>query len=93
MTSTPHRVIQRRNANNLRISMPYFYDPAFDTPMNSILNKLSEDIQKEVAVKRKLGELSASQRWDKVDPTLFEGTYGEYLKNKIKLSSAILINY
>jgi isopenicillin N synthase-like dioxygenase len=83
LTSTPHRVIQRQGADNLRISMPYFYDPSFDTPMTSILSKLSEDIQKDVAARRKLGEWSASQRWDQIDPTKFQGTYGDYLKNKI----------
>ena len=83
LTSTPHRVIQRQGADNLRISMPYFYDPSFDTPMSSILSKLSEDIQKDVAARRKLGEWSASQRWDHIDPTKFQGTYGDYLKNKI----------
>lgn len=63
--------------------MPYFYDPNFDTPMKSILHNLSDEIQKSVSERRRLGELSASQRWDNADPTLFQGTYGEYLKNKI----------
>lgn len=80
-TSTPHRV-KRRNADNLRISFPYFYDPTFDTPMNSILSSLSDDIQKDVAARKKLGEWSSS-RWDGEIPTNFEGTYGEYLQKKI----------
>lgn len=82
-TSTPHRVIQRLDTDNLRISMPYFYDPNFDTQMSSVLPKLSDEIQKSVSARRKLGELSANQRWDNSDPTQFQGTYGDYLKNKI----------
>jgi polar amino acid transport system ATP-binding protein len=65
--STPHRV--RNPAGTARLSYPFFFDPGF-----------------EVQVKRlpHTGPATeATDRWDRANPHAFEGTYGEYLLNKV----------
>lgn len=71
--ATPHRVLQRINANTGRISMPYFFDPSFDASMIPMFSKPqgSEGVDRQAT------------RWDKMDPTLFHGTYGQYLLKKV----------
>lgn len=71
--ATPHRVLQRVGATEGRISMPYFFDPSFDSSMKSMVN--IENIPRSNDV--------LHSRWDKMDPTLFEGTYGQYLLKKV----------
>jgi isopenicillin N synthase-like dioxygenase len=77
--ATPHRVLQRLNAENGRISMPYFFDPSFDAEMKSMVPFFG----KEVIVPDEETERRVAARWDKLDPTLFQGTYGNYLLKKV----------
>jgi isopenicillin N synthase-like dioxygenase len=73
--ATPHRVLQRVNATQGRISMPYFFDPSFDSEMVSV-------VLQEEASQAQHQERIAS-RWDKLDPLAFKGSYGQYLLNKV----------
>jgi isopenicillin N synthase-like dioxygenase len=85
--ATPHRVLQRLNATSNRVSMPYFFDPSFDSKMNSMLPFMSEADQRivaeRVALKTANPDLILTDRWDRMDPSMFQGTYGEYLMKKI----------
>ena len=47
--------------------------------MTSITHLLSPEDQAKAKENRQL----CSQRWDKRDPSAFEGTYGEYLVSKV----------
>lgn len=82
--ATPHRVLQRTNTTVNRISMPYFFDPSFDTQLQSMVPYMTESDQRIIAEKaeRERGTAAAT-RWDRLDPTMFHGTYGEYLMKKI----------
>ncbi len=71
--ATPHRVLQRVGATEGRISMPYFFDPSFDSSMKPMVTIDHIPRSKDVL----------NSRWDKMDPTLFEGTYGQYLLKKV----------
>jgi isopenicillin N synthase-like dioxygenase len=77
--ATPHRVLQRINAETGRISMPYFFDPSFDSEMRSMVPFFGKDIK----IPSTESEKRVSARWDKLDPTLFQGTYGSYLLKKV----------
>lgn len=89
--ATLHRVKQRRNESNLRISMPYFFDPSYDSVMASIISE--EDYINFINENKKLDGIQSKLshnieernklRWDNMDPQLFKGTYGQYLKRKI----------
>lgn len=68
--STPHRV--KNVTNNNRYSYPFFFDPNFDAKLNPI----------------NLGHLNHSftttqKRWDNSNIHDFEGTYGDYILNKV----------
>jgi isopenicillin N synthase-like dioxygenase len=65
--STPHRVLNRSNRN--RISLPFFFDPNFDAEIQPIVSFNVGDDKEE--------------RWDKASVHEFQGTYGEYLLNKV----------
>lgn len=82
--ATPHRVLQRTNATTNRVSMPYFFDPSFDTQLQSMVPYMTEADRQIIAerAEREKGSAAAT-RWDHLDPTLFHGTYGEYLMKKI----------
>lgn len=68
--STPHRVLNETGKE--RYSFPFFFDPNFDAKMNNIdLNHLSNTQQKQV------------NRWDNTNLQDFNGTYGEYILNKV----------
>ena len=69
--STPHRVQNRGDA--LRLSLPFFFDPSWDARVHPI-EGLQVDADRTAAV---------SERWDGADPLLFEGTYGEYLWERV----------
>jgi isopenicillin N synthase-like dioxygenase len=66
--STPHRV--RNRTDRGRLSFPFFLDPSWDATVPPL------------ALGDEAGPPPA--RWDGSDPTLFEGTYGEYLTAKVR---------
>jgi len=67
--STPHRVLNTSGQN--RLSFPLFFDPNFNSKIASIKNADGEMYSASI------------ERWDKADIHVFEGTYGEYLLEKI----------
>jgi isopenicillin N synthase-like dioxygenase len=69
--STPHRV--RNTSREERISMAFFFDPAWDAAVVPIPDTVSEGGAAE----------SSHARWDGADPLAFTGTYGEYLLSKV----------
>ena len=80
--ATPHRVKPRIDANSGRISMPFFFDPAFDSYMSSVYMELSEELKQLAIENRQHG--NKKRRWDNLDLRQYEGTtYGEYLMMKV----------
>jgi isopenicillin N synthase-like dioxygenase len=69
--STPHRV--RNRALRDRLSFPFFFDPGFFSRVQPI------DIPQHVAP-----STDATDRWDGANIHAFEGTYGDYLLNKVR---------
>ena len=69
--STPHRV--KCPTTKDRLSFPFFFDPNFNAEVKAIqgldVHKLQGDDYQE--------------RWDKVSVHQFNGTYGDYLLNKV----------
>jgi isopenicillin N synthase-like dioxygenase len=68
--STPHRV--RNPAPRDRLSFPFFFDPGFFTRVQPI------DIPGQTAL-----EDDKATRWDQASVHAFQGTYGDYLLNKV----------
>ena len=66
--STPHRV--RNLSQHNRLSFPFFFDPNF----NAIVRSL--ELEGPVRDNR-------ADRWDRASVHDFEGTYGDYLLNKV----------
>jgi isopenicillin N synthase-like dioxygenase len=66
--STPHRVQNR--ARRDRLSLPFFFDPNFHAEVRPI------DLRKTVADDK-------DERWDRASVHAFQGTYGEYILNKV----------
>ena len=66
--STPHRVLN--TSEKSRLSFPLFFDPDFDAIVKPIagLQHSNPDYK---------------DRWDKMDVYNYEGTYGEYLTQKV----------
>lgn len=66
--STPHRV--RNLSGRARMSMPLFFDPGFDAAIEPIEHglEISDD---------------AGERWDQASVHAFQGTYGDYLLEKV----------
>lgn len=94
--ATPHRVVQRANAVKSRLSMPYFFDPDFQSDMLSMVPFMSHENREAVAARHRQQEqqesesgshinsnTNANSRWDKADPALFKGRYGDYLMSKV----------
>jgi hypothetical protein len=52
--------------------MPFFFDPAFDAVLQPI-----------PGVKRRMIADARGDRWDGLDLTAVEGTYGDYLLGKV----------
>ena len=80
--STPHRV--RNPAPRDRLSFPFFFDPNFFAPVRPIALAAP-------AIPRD----DRDERWDRASVHAFEGTYGDYLLNKVakvfpELRSAVL---
>jgi isopenicillin N synthase-like dioxygenase len=67
--STPHRV--RNPAPRDRLSLPLFFDPGFFTRVQPI------DLPGEAPPD------DQAERWDRVSVHAFQGTYGDYLLNKV----------
>jgi len=67
--STPHRV-QNLSTNN-RLSFPFFFDPNFNIEVKPI--ELNDVVVND----------DQSDRWDKASVHKFDGTYGDYLLNKV----------
>lgn len=68
--STPHRV--RNTSRRGRLSFPFFFDPGFDAPLRPLpLGHLP------------LPSLQQQERWDQADLQAVEGTYGQYVLNKV----------
>lgn len=68
--STPHRVRNPLPWN--RLSFPFFFDPNFFAAVKPI--ELPEQLAKPD---------DHAERWDKASVRLFQGTYGDYLLNKV----------
>lgn len=66
--STPHRV--RNLSGRDRLSFPFFFDPNFNAQIAPLA--LDQAVRDDRA-----------ERWDKASVHEFQGTYGEYLLNKI----------
>jgi isopenicillin N synthase-like dioxygenase len=66
--STPHRV--RNLSRRDRLSFPFFFDPNFNAEV------------KPLALPRTAGD-APGERWDGASVHDFQGTYGEYLLNKV----------
>src|SRR4051794_37977609 len=80
--STPHRV--RNPAPRARLSLPFFFDPNFFARMRPL------DLPGVAATPD-----DRDERWDRASVHAFEGTYGDYLLNKVgkvfpELRSAVL---
>lgn len=70
--STPHRV---KNVNGHdRLSFPLFFDPDFMAPMQPL---------PVVATDAALRDADKAERWDAASVHDFEGTYGDYLLDKV----------
>ena len=68
--STPHRV--RNPAPRARVSFPFFFDPGFFARVRPI------DLPAE-----QIPEDDKATRWDGASVHTFQGTYGDYLLNKV----------
>jgi isopenicillin N synthase-like dioxygenase len=68
--STPHRVLN--SSGRGRLSFPLFFDPDFDA-----------DLRPLPSLARCGTDSAAEQRWDNADLQAFEGTYGDYLMEKV----------
>ena len=67
--STPHRVLNRSGAD--RLSFPLFLDPGWGVEV------------KPIPIASGGAPARPNPRWDNADPSLFEGTYGEYVLSKV----------
>ena len=68
--STPHRVRNRVPRN--RLSFPFFFDPNFFARIHPIdIHGLAAPADDQ------------AERWDRASVHVFEGTYGDYLLNKV----------
>ena len=68
--STPHRV--RNPAPRDRLSFPFFFDPNFFARVQPI------DLPDQAVVAD-----DQAERWDRASVHAFQGTYGDYLLNKV----------
>ncbi|MGC3971256.1 MAG: 2-oxoglutarate and iron-dependent oxygenase domain-containing protein [Pirellulales bacterium] len=68
--STPHRV--RNLTNRHRLSFPFFFDPNFFADVRPIELPSGETAPDD-----------RGTRWDKSSVHIFQGTYGDYLLNKV----------
>jgi isopenicillin N synthase-like dioxygenase len=69
--STPHRV--RSHASRSRVSLPFFFDPGWDTKVLPIESPRTD-----------AEERNRRERWDGASVFDFGGTYGDYLLGKVQ---------
>jgi len=67
--SVPHRVTVNTSGRD-RLSIPLFFDPDFDTRIEPVPGAAA-------------GQDDSGRRWDGANLQAFQGTYGEYVTNKI----------
>ncbi len=72
--STPHRV--RNESGRSRVAMPFFFDPGWDARVEPLDVARADEMGRD-----EVGAVPT--RWDDADPTLFDGTYGEYVLSKV----------
>lgn len=58
----------RNVSSQLRLSFPLFFDPGWSVRVTRLI----------------ASEGAGRRRWDREDPLLFEGTYGEYLMSRVR---------
>ena len=68
--STPHRVLNASGRD--RLSFPFFFDPNFNAEIRPIEALASHQFQDD-----------RHERWDRASVHDFQGTYGDYLLNKV----------
>jgi isopenicillin N synthase-like dioxygenase len=68
--STPHRVLNL--APRDRLSFPVFFDPNFHAEIQPIVELADHEVEED-----------RHQRWDQASVHEFQGTYGDYLLNKV----------
>jgi isopenicillin N synthase-like dioxygenase len=68
--STPHRV--RNSSGRSRYSYPFFFDPNFHSRVELLPIVQSDRVRDD-----------SNERWDRANPHAFDGTYGDYLLNKV----------
>ncbi len=71
--STPHRVVSPHRRG--RLSFPFFFDPGWDARVESLVGADSTDPA--------IAGPGNHPRWDGTSVHDFEGTYGEYLTQKV----------
>ena len=79
----PYRYLQRIGATASRLSFPYFYDPSFDAEMISIVPFLRGHWKERQEMLYQTRSLVSQERWDRKDPSQFNGKYGDYLLGKV----------
>ena len=87
MRATPHRVRRRDGADvsQGRLSMPFFFDPNFDSLMTSVYDQLSDDLKAVAESNRRDSFKNKNKRWDNINLKEYEGTtYGDYLLMKVR---------
>jgi isopenicillin N synthase-like dioxygenase len=68
--STPHRV--RNSSGKARLSWPFFFDPNFHAEVKPV-----------PAAANAQARTGAEDRWDRANVHAFQGTYGDYLLQKV----------
>jgi isopenicillin N synthase-like dioxygenase len=68
--STPHRVLNTSGKG--RFSFPFFFDPNFNAQLEPVPLEHPSTVEDD-----------ADERWDKSSVHAFEGTYGDYLLDKV----------
>jgi isopenicillin N synthase-like dioxygenase len=74
--STPHRA--RNDSGRSRVSMPFFFDPGWTSRVERL-----QVAARPGAIDSPRPDAPALERWDGADPTLFDGTYGDYVLTKV----------
>lgn len=81
LRATPHRVATRHGATSGRYSYPFFFDPSFDARLRSVVPHMSPALQEKAAECQ--AAAASRRRWDGKNVEHFQGTYGQYLLDKV----------